>query len=102
MYARVYTSVGLFACMYARECVCTYVSPHTPARHTDHMSEFSKSSETHAYMRAYMHMHIVTHFGMYHDDLAHKMPKLEFCYFRCEYLSFYGFFELWNLCATSS
>ena len=74
--------VSLHACMRVK-CACgeTCVSPHTPARHTAHMSEFSKSSETHAYMRAYMHMHIVTHSGMHHDDVAHKMPKLEFCYF---------------------
>ncbi len=56
----------------------SYAMPHAPVRHTDHaghMREFSKSSETHTYMRAYMH--IVTHSGIHYDDVAHKVAKFK-------------------------
>ena len=72
------------ACMYAiltNSKDHSYAMPHAPVRHTDHaghMREYSKSSETHTYMRAYMHMHIVMHSGIHYDDAAHKVAKLKF------------------------
>ncbi len=76
MDACIFMPIPVLVCLYASllvKCACMYVSPHTHTRHPDHMSEFSISSETDAYMRAYMCMHIVTHSGVHYDDVVHKL-----------------------------